>query len=148
MFEKKLIETDLTVGKSIFENVPDNLKPNWSGIILSTFYDYIKDIPDSVNELHSIINNEQRWVEAHNQFSKIRRFLLDHKHYQPEAFLLLAEKVAKVTYNASGKPAPFDADSGWHIPSLALQTANYFNDEVLKNKVYEAILLFTSNREK
>ncbi|RZL14409.1 MAG: hypothetical protein EOO62_05525, partial [Hymenobacter sp.] len=36
-------------------------------------------------------------------------FLLENKNYQPEAYLLLAELVAKVTYNASGQSAPFDS---------------------------------------
>jgi hypothetical protein len=147
VIEKNQIETDLTIGKNIFENVPDNLKPVWSGFILSKFDYYIKNIPISIRELYSIIENEGRWSEAHGQFSKIRQFLLNHKQYQPEAFLFLAENVAKVTYNASSQPAPFDADSGWHIPGLAMQAANYFKDDRLRAEVQSAILVFSHNKK-
>jgi len=144
MIEKEDIETDLNIGKAIFENVPSSLKPYWSGLILSTFNNYIKEIPNSVRELHSIIDDKNRWSEAHGQFSKIREFLLDHKNFLHESFLLLAEKIAKVTYNASGKPAPFDSDSGWYIPSLALQTARSFKDIRLMNEIQAIILLFNN----
>lgn len=142
MIEKEDIETDLNIGKAIFENVPHSLRPYWSGLILSTFNNHIKYIPNPVKELHSIVDHESRWAEAHAQFSEIRRFLLDHKHFQPDSFLVLAEKVAKVTYNASGRPAPFDADSGWYIPSLAMNTARSFNDIRLIDEVRAIILWF------
>ncbi|MDR6943450.1 hypothetical protein [Mucilaginibacter pocheonensis] len=72
MINREDIETDLNIGKIIFENVPDSLKPCWSGLILSTFNNYIKEVPNSVRELHSIIDNKDRWFKAHGQFSKIR----------------------------------------------------------------------------
>ncbi len=148
MIEKKDIETDLNIGKAIFENVPDSLKPYWSGLILLVFNNYIKEIPNSVKELYSIIDDQDRWTEAHSQFSKIRIFLLDNRCFQPESFLLLAEKIAKVTYNASGKSAPFDADSGWYIPSLALQTACIFKDTRLMDEIQAIILLFNNKHFK
>lgn len=147
MINRENIATDLTIGKTIFENLPNDLKPYWSGLVLSTFSNYIKEIPISVWELHSIIGDKNRWSEAHAQFSKIREFLLHHKHFPHESFLLLAENIAKVTYNASNQPAPFDADSGWYIPSLALQTAHSFKDIRLMNEVQATILVFNNNEE-
>lgn len=104
------------------------------------FDNYIKNIPSEVSELILIIDDKERWREAHGQFSKIRQFLLKHKVYKPEAYLLLAENVAKVTYNASGQPAPFDSDSGWWIPKCALQVASYFADDKLEESILSAIL--------
>lgn len=147
MNEERDIIDDLNIGRLIFENVPDNLKPFWSGLILSRFNSHVKNIPDSIKELYQIIENENRWTEAHVQFSKIRQFVLDNKYDLPNSYLLLAEKTAKVTYNASGQSAPFDANSGWYISSLALQIANYFESDRLKEEVKVAVLLFNGNKK-
>lgn len=145
--EEKDIVNDLNIGRVIFENVPDSLKPFWSGLILSRFNSYIKDIPDSIKELYPIIERKNRWAEAYPQFMIIRQSVLDNKYDLPESFLLLAEKTAKVTYNASGQSAPFDTNSGWYIANLALQAANCFENDRLKEEVLATILLFSSNKK-
>lgn len=76
---------------------------------------------------------------------KSESFYLIIRVFPHESFLLLAENIAKVTYNASGQPAPFDADSGWYIPSLALQTARSFKDTRLMDEVQATILVFSNN---
>src|SRR5882757_10808380 len=100
------IKTNIQIGEQVFENLPNDIRPGSPGLILSRFDNYIKNIPVSIKELYPIIDNKDRWKEAHGQFNKIRQFLLNNKKYQPEVYLLLAELVAKVTYNASGEPAP------------------------------------------
>src|SRR5690606_29989731 len=87
------------------------------------------------------------WKEANQQFSEIRVFGLENKNYTPENYLRLAEIVAKVTYNASGEPAPFDKDSGHYIASLALAITAYFGDHRLEQEVKSAILLFIRNKK-
>lgn len=146
-FSKNDFENNLAIGKLIFEDVPNNLKPFWSGLILSCFNDFVKYIPDSIGELNLIIDHENKWVEARVQFIKIRQFLLDHKDYRPEAYLSLAEKVAKITYNACGEPAQFDADSGWYITSLAMKTAAYYKNDRLNAEIRAIILLFINNKK-
>ncbi|MBI3720150.1 MAG: hypothetical protein HY252_16345 [Sphingobacteriales bacterium] len=141
------IKTNIKIGQQIFENLPNDIRPGWAGLILSRFDNYIEDIPTLIKELFPIIDNKDRWKEAHRQFGKIRQFLLDNKNYQPEAYLLLAELVAKVTYNASGEPAPFDSDSGHHIPSLALKATEHFDDSRLEDEVKSVILLFARNKK-
>jgi hypothetical protein len=139
------IKTDLKIGQQIFENIPNEIGPGWAGLLLSRFDNYIKTIPIPIKELFPIIDNPDRWKEAHGQFDKIRRFLLNNKDYDPEVYLLLAENAAKVTYNASGESAPFDKDSGWHIPRLALQTADFFQDDRLEDEIKSTILIFNRN---
>jgi len=145
--EQYEIKTNIEIGRHIFESMPNDIRPSWVALILSRFDNYIKDIPTVIKELFPIIDNKDRWKEAHEQFTRIRRFLLDNKHYQPEAYLLLAELVAKVTYNASGQPAPFDTDSGHYIPSTALKATEYFDDERLEEEVKSVILLFSRNKK-
>ncbi len=141
------IKINIEIGKQVFENLPNDIRPGWAGLILSRFDNYIGNIPISIKELSPIIDKKDRWKEGHEQFNKIRHFLLDNKNYQPQAYLLLAELVAKVTYNASGQPAPFDNDSGHYIASLALKATEYFDDNRLEEEIMSAILLFSRNKK-
>ncbi|MDB4904163.1 MAG: hypothetical protein JWQ63_3444 [Mucilaginibacter sp.] len=141
------IITNIEIGQQIFENIPNDIRPDWAGLILSRFDSHIKNIPGEIKEIYSIIDSRERWMEAHEQFNKIRVFLLNHKNYQPESYLHLAEMVAKVTYNSSVKPSPFDKDNGWYIASLALKTAQFFDDDRLEEEVKSAILIFNRNKK-
>ena len=141
MSETYDIKTKIEIGRQIFENIPNEIKPCWAGLVLSCFNNYLKDIPTPVRELFPIIDDKDKWKNAHKQFTKIREFGLDNQEYHTE-YLRLAEIVAKVTYNASGEPAPFDSGSGYHIASLALKVAENFDDNRLEEEVKSAILLF------
>jgi hypothetical protein len=141
------IKTNPKIGQQIFDNLPNDIRPGWAGLILSRFDNYVNNIPTSVKGLFAIVDNKDRWNEAHRQFTKIRVFGLENKNFQPEIYLLLAELVAKVTYNSSGQPAPFDSDSGHHIPSTALKATEYFDDNRLEEEVKSVILLFSRNKK-
>lgn len=147
MPEQYDLKTNIKIGGEIFESLPNHIRPGWAGLILSRFNPYVKDVPQPVLELYPIIDNQDRWPEAHAQFIKIRDFSLGNKNYQPESYLTLAERVAKITYNASGLLAPFDSDSGHYIASLALKAAEYFNDTRLEEEVKSVILLFKRNKK-
>lgn len=141
------IRSTIKIAEQVFENLPNDVRPGWAGLILSQFDKYVKDIPEEVKGLYPIIDRKDRWNEAHDQFTQIRQFGLANVSFQPESYLSLAELVAKVTFNASGSPAPFDHDSGHHIPSMALKVAVYFTETDLEQEVEAAILLFTHNRK-
>ncbi|WP_207531611.1 hypothetical protein [Desertivirga arenae] len=140
------IKINIKLGQDIFENLPNDIRPGWAGLVLSRFDNYIKDIPTSILELFPMIDDKDCWKEAHKQFSKIRTFGLENENYLPK-YLRLAELVAKVTYNASGQPAPFDSDSGHFISSLALKATEYFADDRLEEEVKSALLLFSRNNK-
>ncbi|MBE9597881.1 hypothetical protein [Pedobacter sp. MC2016-24] len=139
------IKTNIKIGEQIFEAVPSSLKPKWAGIILNKFNRYITEIPE-IKELTEIIKKSDRWHEAHEQFGLIRRFLLDNTNYTPQEYILLAESIAKITYNSSREPAPFDFDSGYYVPSLALKAAEFFQDERLQEDIKTTLLLFSRNK--
>ena len=139
------IKTEIKIGRQIFDNIPGNIIPGWAGLILSRFDSYLQNIPTSIAGLYPIIDKQENWKLAHQQFDKIRRFLLENKNFQPETYLLLAENVAKVTYNCSNEPAPFDKNSGWYISGLALKAAAHFNDNRLEEEVKSCILIFSRN---
>lgn len=141
------IKNNIELGAQVFSSVPKSLSPIWAGIILAKFNNYIKNIPEPVQRLHDIIEKPSKWKEAHQQFGLIRGFSLENKSYPYETYLILAEKIAKITYNASGESAPFDSDSGHYISSLALQTADLFKDETLEDDLKAILLLFIKNKK-
>ncbi|RZJ89351.1 MAG: hypothetical protein EOO20_11225 [Chryseobacterium sp.] len=141
------IKTNIEIGEHIFEAVPNKLKPMWAGIILNKFNKYIIDIPEQIKDLNEIIKKPDRWHEAHKQFDLIRRFLLDNTNYTPQEYILLAESIAKITYNSSCEPAQFDFNSGYYIPGLALKAADFFQDERLEEDLKTVLLLFSRNKK-
>jgi len=145
--EQHDIKNNIKIGQEIFEHLANEIRPSWAGLVLSRFDNFIKNIPPSICELYPIIEDKERWKEAHEQFTEIRLFGLDNKNYEPASYLRLAELVAKVTYNASGQSAPFDSDSGHYIPSLALKATEYFDDNRLEEEVKSVILLFSCNKK-
>ena len=86
----KLKESELKftkkTGKKIFENLHKDIIPDWAGLVLSRFDDYINDFPTCIVELYPIINNKDRWKEASNQFNKIRLFGLENENYKYENY--------------------------------------------------------------
>lgn len=142
--DREKIKTDIKLGKTIYESVPRQFRPDWGTSLLITFETAIKNVPIEIKELYEIADDEKRWKDSYEQFGKIRQFYLSHKTFLPETYLLLAEKVAKIIYNLSGHPAPFDNDSGDYIPSLALETADFFKDKEITDKI-ERILTFHYN---
>ena len=141
------IKNDIEIGAQIFSSVPKSLNPIWAGIILAKFNYYIKNVPEPIQRLQDIIEKPSRWKEAHQQFGLIRSFSLESNSYPYETYLLLTEKIAKITYNASGESAPFDSDSGHYIPSLALQAASFFKDERFEGDLKAILLLFIKNKQ-
>jgi len=140
------LETQIIIGRHIFEHIPDEIKPYWAGRVLSSFDDYLEDIPEPVLELFPIIDDKDKWKNAREQFTKIRAFGLANQGYCKE-YLRLAELVAKITYNASGEPAFFDRNSGHYIACFAFKIMEYFDDAILELDVKSAVLLFQRNKE-
>lgn len=134
------IRKNIKIGEQLFESLLNEVRPGWAGQVLSQFDPYLEHIPPPVKALFAIIDDRKRWKEAHGQFSAIRDWSLRNTTYKHEAYIRLAELVAKVTYNASGEPAAFDHDSGHHIASMALTAAEYFNDKRLEEELAAAIL--------
>lgn len=73
------MKTDVKIGEHVFENLPNDIRPGWAGLVLSRFDNFVENIPTSVLDLCPIIDNKNRWQEAHEQFTKIRVFGLENK---------------------------------------------------------------------
>lgn len=126
-------------GKPVFDRVPIKTRPKWALKFLELVDQKIRNRPISVTGLYEIVENQEKWTEAYNQFQRIREFNLSNSDFEPEEYLILAERVAKVTYNQTEPKAPFDNDSGWAIPYLALEIAFQTNDKELEDQIRELI---------
>ena len=122
------IKTDIEIGRQIFDNVPGFVRPVWGSLILSLFDSYLDKVPTEIVGLYNIIEDSNDWKNAHEQFTAIRKLNLKNSGKEFELYLCLAECIAKITYNESGQSAPFDSDSGYYIPRLALMYAYTIED--------------------
>ena len=78
-----------------------------------------------IRNLVDIGRVERRWDEAHTGFSRVRDLVLEEDRRRrasdpydytiADAVLGISEQCAKVIYNESMAPMPFDRDSGWAL---------------------------------
>jgi len=104
-----------------------NCRPVWAAKILIVVLDLVP-ATEEVEILLNIVNDPTKWQEAYQAFQTIRKVTLRLKQGLYVDVLTLAENVAKVTYNASGQPAPFDYNSGWKIGKNLRAIVNQVND--------------------
>lgn len=140
------LENNIELGRKIFESVPEKTRPGWGMTLVQVFDDYIENVPPQIRELEEVTGDEENWKDAHAQFTKIRTFSLENPDYEPETYIALAEKLAKITYNSSGRPAPFDFDSGWWIAINAKKTADYFKNKDLMDEVKRILTINMINK--
>jgi hypothetical protein len=140
-----IITSDIKVGQDIFENVPNEVRPNWGALILSRFDGYVENTPSVITKLRENISDPGKWKLASKRFNEIRQLNLNNDSPAIEIYLILAECVAQVTYNESNPSDPYKANCGFFIPKLALNFADKFNDKVLYREVKLTILLFQGN---
>ncbi len=87
------------VGQQIFDNVPSIVQPDWAGLILSRFDKHIEKVPNEIIGLYEIIEDSEKWKDAHKQFSAIRNLTLKTSSYEQ---LYYACSKPKVKYLARG----------------------------------------------
>jgi len=107
---------ELIAGQELYDSIPNDNRPLWVAAILAfSIKESALDLAP-VNDVLDIAQDERRWREAHQAFGAVRDLTLktESGRYSATyvALLFVAEIAAKVTYNASGEPAPFDEDSG------------------------------------
>lgn len=115
-------------GKLIYENLENEKRPCWAGKILAHCQTLVASIAE-IDNVYVIASAPERWKEAHNAFTEVRRLTLQMTDRpvtddRLSKLLLVTEYAAKVIYNASGEPAPFDENSG---PRLIKALADLVN---------------------
>lgn len=112
----------LDCGRALYEPLSPAARVHWATAVLMFCRRYSASEPaiDRVVELASIPSD---WRLAHDAFRDLRELTLvaegQRGSIDPRlaSLLYVAENTAKVIYNASGEPAPFDHDAGWWVVS-------------------------------
>lgn len=114
----------LKAGAVLYEAVPVGSRPAWAADILALACSHARKVPKQVRAVIEIAHDQARWKRGHDIFDAIRDLTLAEERSHAggvvyECLLFVAENAAKIVYNASGKPAPFDEDCGdWLVYCL------------------------------
>jgi len=132
----------LKAGELLYEHIRQRHRPLWALEVLELCMPLTKGIPE-IDELCNIIRNPNRWTEAKEAFSSVRELTLETEDSSSDTIytgvLYLAENVAKVTYNASEEPAPFDYNSGYRIVSNLRYIVDQLGDKTFENKAWYVV---------
>jgi len=96
-------------------------------------------------QVRSLAFDPIQWKDAHAAFSAVRQLTLQaEKTTKPDNIyvwlLYLVENTAKVIYNASGEPAPFDNDAGHWVVRCARGVVDKAATPGVAEKVWSAIV--------
>jgi hypothetical protein len=123
----------MDAGWIIFENLPMGLHPRWAAGVLEAAIRFTGVTSELVEHIVHIAHNPGEWKTGHDASSSARRLSIElGKGNAPLArdtvilrrLIALAVLVARVAYNCTRPPDPFDEDTG---PSIA-KSAKYFCD--------------------
>lgn len=98
--------------------------------------------PREVDDVAEVGRDPSRWREGHARFDAVRTLTLKAEGHPDRLYRMLlhvAEIVAKVVYNASGAPAPFDANSVWWLPRNARDFAAALDDEEVWAEIWASL---------
>ena len=110
----------LDCGRALYEPLTPAGRVHWAATVLTFCMRHSASAPaiDRVAELAGIPSD---WRLAHDAFGDVRDLTLMAERQggsidpRLASLLQVAENTAKVIYNASSEPAPFDHDAGWRV---------------------------------
>jgi hypothetical protein len=135
----------LEAGRILYERLAVADRPSWAARVLDACCVDLPKVPPEVRSVRAIAYTPARWGDAHEAFQAVRKLVLAAERGAPEApglelsILFLAENVAKVTYNASGRPAPFDHNAGWWVAKSARRIVDSSSQPGLEGRVWAAL---------
>jgi hypothetical protein len=119
------------------QRLPPVQQPAWAARLLAEFVPRYPACP-AVAQVQALALDSARWAQAHAAFAAVRDLTLETERTGDESsvdLLLLAELVAKVTYNASDDDAPFKPTCGLDLMAHALSMAQDSDDAALQARV-------------
>jgi hypothetical protein len=130
-------DDSVEAGRVIFESIKKQDRPTWAANVLQRVVNRagIKSI--AVENILRCAKNPEDWKRGHKAFSLARDATLKLEEKgdlssEQELLLctlLLAELVAKVTYNATDPIDEFDEDSGWWIAGCLKDILQLLGDD-------------------
>jgi len=110
----------LDCGRVICEELSQEELVRWAAGLLKFCMRYGPSVP-TIERVAALADAPSDWRFAHAAFSDVRAITLAAERAGAsgdpllKSMLYVAENTAKVIYNASGGPAPFDHDAGWWL---------------------------------
>lgn len=144
----------LLAGSEILAAIAPEDRPRWVTNVLS-FLRSRYPATEFLDEIISIGKDQRRFAEAHGAFERLRdrtlRFEalgLAVEAMRPEEHALyIGENAAKVLYNASDPPDPFDKDSGAWLAKCFLGLASSLGGANQVSEEFWAVLCHRSSDE-
>jgi hypothetical protein len=134
----------LHVGHVIYELLDGPARVALAAKLLSSCCTAVPTIPTPIRDILLIAADPGRWPEAHDAFSHVRSLTLAHVPTNNDtriygALLYVAENAAKVIYNASGRPAPFDHDAGYWLVGCADTLTRACDSEDMAERLWSVL---------
>ena len=110
----------LDCGRALYEPLKPAARVDWATALLTFSMRYSPTAP-VIDRLVELARVSSDWRLAHAAFGDVRKMTLVAEgrggsiHPRLKNLLYVAENTAKVIYNASNEPAPFDHDAGWWV---------------------------------
>lgn len=110
----------LDCGRALYEPLKPAERVDWATGILTFCVRYSPSAP-AIDRIVGLARVPSDWRLAHAAFSDVRNMTLVAEgrgiSIDPrlKSLLYVTENTAKVIYNASNEPAPFDHDAGWWV---------------------------------
>lgn len=110
----------LDCGRVLCEELSPEEQVRWATGLLKFCMQYGPSVP-SIEHVAALADVPSDWRFAYAAFSDVRAITLAAEQagasVDPllKCMLYVAENTAKVIFNASGEPAPFDHDAGWWL---------------------------------
>jgi hypothetical protein len=114
---------ELEAGRAVFEAIPEEARPGWAARILKAVVARTGLRSPAIDRIIWVAGDSRTWLQGHAAFQAARNetLRLDEIPARSPAEelmlhqVVLAELVAKVTYNATNPEDGFNEDSGWWI---------------------------------
>ena len=131
----------MAAGELICTQIPDAVRPFWAARILDLCRRRIRS-PFAVYVVCFIAKRHLFWRWGHAAFGEVRRLTLRYEYGKSKdevygGLLYLAENVAKVTYNATNPPDPFDDDAGAWVVSCLRYLVDKINDPEFATQAWQ-----------
>jgi len=133
----------IEAGRLIYDQIPNDERPSWAAEILDLCRGLIPRVPE-IDAIYEIASDRSRWPEAYESFRSVRQLTLDAERSSSTdsvyaGILFVTENVAKVAYNASRGPAPFDHDAGWWLVSNLHHIADLVGTPEFESKAWTIV---------
>lgn len=134
-------------GRLIFENLSPQVRPKWASRILALMTERTGIKSPPIERVLQIAGDPGKWGTAHDASSVARRAAIElvklRSRTADQDLLLgltsLAGLVARVIYNSTGSPDPFDDDTGWSLVESVRRVLDLLKDDQFSDSIWFAL---------